>query len=319
VNQPEENRPFRVVVHGLTNFCKRLPPLLRSADWEIQFHDVDTASSLAALANELRRSDLVYTWGGRITLGKFLWAARALRKSKLIMFWCGSDVLFAQEQFAQGKLEPWVADKVHWAGAPWLAEEVRAMGLRCEYVPTTWVLPSETPLSLPDRFTVLVYLPAIDRTALYGIDQVLYAARALPNIQFVLAGLPGGRLQDSPPNLQYAYWVKDMPALYRRCTVVWRPVRHDGLSFMALEALAHGRHVLWSYPFPGCVHVKSTIAAMAELERLHAMHLAGTLSVNLEGTTLIARDFSPERIRQNILHRWREVILSRPARDSALT
>ena len=134
MNHPEETRPFRVVVHGLTNFCKRLPPLLRSADWEIQFHDVDTASSLAALANELRRSDLVYTWGGRITLGKFLWAARALRKSKLIMFWCGSDVLFAQEQFAQGKLEPWVADKVHWAGAPWLAEEVRAMGLRCDVV-----------------------------------------------------------------------------------------------------------------------------------------------------------------------------------------
>src|SRR6266403_1239163 len=44
-------------------------------------------------------------------------------------------------------------------------------------------------------------------------------------------------------------------AFYKRASVVWRPVRHDGLSFMVLEALGHGRHVLWTYEFPGCVKV----------------------------------------------------------------
>jgi hypothetical protein len=304
------HKPLRVIVHGLKNFCRRLPPLLQSAGWEIRHHGIEDNTSLCALAHELRRADLVYTWGGRLTLGKFLWTARTLRKESLVMFWSGTDVLYGRDEYERGQMHSWVAGKIHWAGAPWLAEEVRAMGLPCEYVPSTWVLPVEGQLSLPEKFCVLVYLPAIDRTELYGIDQVLSVAGLLPDVQFTLVGLPEGRLANSPPNLRYAYRVTDMASLYRQSTVVWRPVKHDGLSFMVLEGLAHGRHVLWSYPFEACVHVSNPTQAHAELRRLQEMHRRKVLQINSKGIELVARHFTPECIRENILKRWREIIVS---------
>jgi hypothetical protein len=213
-----------------------------------------------------------------------------------------------ENEFEAGLMHPWIAEKVHWAGAPWLAEEVRSMGLPCEYVPSTWVRPVSGPISLPQKFSVLVYLPAGDRPELYGIDQVFQVARALPNISFTLAGLPEGRLPDSPPNVEYVGWVTDMSSLYRASTVVWRPVRHDGLSFMALEGLGHGRHVLWTYPFEGCVQVKNAEHAAAELRRLHTMHERKSLQINSAGIDLVRREFTPERIKTNMLKRWRDVI-----------
>lgn len=103
----------RVVVHGLKNFCPRLLQLLQSEAWDVRYHGVENIRSLGALVRDMWRADLLYTWGGRVSLGKFLWTAKSLRKENLVMFWSGSDVLYAQEQHAQGKTEPWVAGKTH--------------------------------------------------------------------------------------------------------------------------------------------------------------------------------------------------------------
>ncbi len=91
-------RPYLVSVHGLPTFCEKLSLLLSSERWEVPYRSPFTAAGLAARFNDLRKADLVYTWGGRITYGKFTRLARLLGKKKLIMLWCGSDILFAQQQ-----------------------------------------------------------------------------------------------------------------------------------------------------------------------------------------------------------------------------
>jgi len=301
------SRPYRVVVHGLSNFCEKLPGLLGNEQWDVR-HCSYSPVGLATLVNDLRRCDLAYTWGGRVTFGKFLWAARYLGKKNVVLLWCGSDVLFAQQQLKTKRIEPWIAAKVHWAVSPTLADEVRALGLRCEYVQASFVDPVAAPKPLPENFSVLTYLPSIAKGKLYGLDQMLEVAHSLPQVQFNLVGVEEGHVPHVPANLKVFPRVPMSPFL-ERATVIWRPVRHDGgISFMVLEALAHGRHVLYSYPFAASTHVTGAAAARAEIEKLLALHNAGRLKRNDLGIEVVARSYTSEKVRSELRRRWEEII-----------
>jgi hypothetical protein len=307
---PNREMPRRVVVHGLPHFCQKLSSLLHSDGWAVRYHPSDQLAGMAALANDLRRCDLAYTWGGRIDLGKFLWSARLMRKRKLVMLWSGTDVSYAKKDRITKRIEHWVAEKTHWAVSPWLAEEVRSLGLQCEYVQVSFVQPIQDPSPLPKKFSVLVYLPSLDKADLYGWDQILEIARTSPNIEFVVVGVKQGETLRTPLNVKVHGWTADLTPFLKRSTVLWRPVRHDGLSFMVLEALAHGRHVLYSYPLSGCVQVTTAASARVELERLLDLHSSEALALNRKGIEVIARDFSPEKVRTEILQRWDRIIAS---------
>src|SRR5215467_13488765 len=90
-------RPYRVVAHGLTYFCRQLPELLGGDGWEVRDRSRHTPVELARLARDLRGCDLAFSWGGRMEMGRFLWAARVLGVRNVVLFWCGSDVLRAQK------------------------------------------------------------------------------------------------------------------------------------------------------------------------------------------------------------------------------
>jgi len=304
-----KNRPIRVLIHGLADFVEKFPSMLKTDGWDIRSYDLRRFSHQLAMAGYLQRCDLAFSWTGRVTMGKFLAASRVLRKKRVVLFWCGSDVLFAQKEYAKKKsVDSWIAEKVHWAGAPWLAEEVRAMGLKCEYVPITWVPPVSKLYPLPQEFSVLCYTPTTERLTLYGIDQVLEVARAMPAVRFNIVGLLPGQKLDAPDNVQLHGWITDMAPFYQEATVVWRPTLHDGMSFMALEALAHGRHVIWSYHAPGVVHSRTAGVARVELERLLELHRNRSLELNYAGAEFVAKHFSPAVIRDGMLSGWRSVI-----------
>lgn len=301
---------YRVLVHGLEFFSRRLPAAFASDGWQIRHNSVHSLRSLGALARDLRSADLIFSWGARISFGKFLRVARILNKRNVVFFWAGSDVLGAQMQFAEGIREPWIAAKIHWAGAPWLAEEIRAIGLECEYVPITWVPKVERPHPLPDTFSVLTYLPATRQSSLYGLDRILHVARSLPYIPFELVGLTEGRVANPPSNLRVWGRLNNMDEVYRRTSLYWRPVSHDGLSFMALEALSHGRQVLWSYPFPHCYQSRNAQADRAEILRLYLQHQRGELLLNTAAIAMTAEKFSVASIKNEYLRRWEEIICS---------
>ena len=299
---------FRVAVHGLPHFCKKLSRLVSGDGWEVPYRSPFHPIGLAARLADLARCDLAYSWTGRISMGKFLRAAKSLGKTKIIILWCGTDALYAKDELAQGKKDPWVMGHVHWAVSPWLAEEVRALGVVCEYVQTSFVDPV-SPTPLPEKFSVLVYAPTLKKANLYGLDLVLNVAKRLPSIEFKLVGLQERNLPGCSSNLR-VYGHVDVAPFYDQATVLWRPVRHDGLPFMVLEALARGRHVLYSYSLPGCVQVTSAEAACSELERLRDLHSSHSLALNEQGRQIVARDYSPEVVRSRLLDRWKTIILS---------
>jgi hypothetical protein len=218
-------------------------------------------------------------------------------------------VLFAKDELARGLLDPWVRERTHWAVSPWLANEVRTLGIECEYVQASFV-PPVSAHPLPENFSVLVYAPSTKRAALYGLDLILEVAKKLPHIEFNLVGFEEKNLPTAPTNLR-VYGKVEPSSFYRQTTVLWRPVRHDGLSFMVLEALAHGRHVLYSYAFPGCIHVADAAEACSEIERLRDLHAARTLELNETGRQIIARDFDPRVVRARLLDRWQRIILDK--------
>jgi|SRR5208337_4442834 len=315
------SKPFRVVVHGLPHFCQKLSALLRGSQWKIHYQSKHDPLGLAVLARNLHRCDLAYTWGGRISMGKFLSAARCLGKKKVVMLWSGSDVLYAKQELAWGKKSSWAAERIHWAVSPWLAEEVRSMGLRCEYVQASFVDPVQDPLPLPGKFSVLVYVPSKDKSQLYGWDQVLEVACSLPSVTFTVVGLQRGEDLSAPQNVKVHGWIGNLTPFLERTTVLWRPVQHDGLSFMVLEALAQGRHVLYSHPLPGCIHVQGATQARAELQRLLALHEFRALQLNSDGMQAIACDYAPAKVQSELLRRWEEIILSsgpRPLNELAV-
>jgi len=301
-------RPRRVAIHGLPYFCAKLLPILQDPAWQIHHHFY-RPSGLVRFAGDLFRSDLAFSWGGRISMGKFLRAAKWLRKKNVVLLWCGSDVLNAREEFAAGKMDSWVAERIHWAASPVLADEVRAMGIPCEYVQVSFVEPVRNPPALPKKFSVLVYVPTLERGNLYGLDLILQVADVLRSVEFTLVGLRQGETLTGPPNLKIYRRVSNLTPFIERATVIWRPVRHDaGTSFMVLEALAQGRHVLYSYPFPGSIHVTNAGTARKQLERLLALHESQALHLNHAGIRAIADEFTPHRVRANFFSKWAEII-----------
>jgi len=284
--------------------------LMDGDGWEFRYYPDQGLHNLASMARDLRECDLVYQIGGRVTMGKFLRAVKLMKKQKLIMHWAGSDVFGQRAILERGKANSWLMGNVHhWAVSQWLAQEVGQLGLRCEWVPLPPGNVPDEPSPLPNEFSVLVYMPDIRRSDLYGLDLILQVARYLPHIPFDLVGLLYGRIDDASPNLRIHGRIPDLAQFYKRASVVWRPTRHDGLSFMVLEGLGYGRHVLWSYAFPGCIQVTDATAARNTIADLYAMHKDGRLGINREGVQVIAeRGFLPKQVKQKTLARLERVL-----------
>jgi len=291
----------RVLVHGLPYFGRIFADFMNGSGWEFRYYPDVGIGNLALIVRELAACDVVYQLGGRVTQGRFLRAARLLRKKKLVMHWLGSDVLDDRRSGLAGNGDPWVVQQIqHWAQSDWMLKEVTQLGVRCDLVPFPSALVPDAPLPLPKQFRVLVYMPTVERAELYGLDRILSVARSLPEVSFDLVGLLDGPIIDAPNNLSIHGRIDNLLNFYRSCCVVWRPTRHDGVSWMVLEAIGHGRHVLWTYPFPGCIQVNDWQDARDHISRLYDLHRRGELRINEAGVSVSANGYEPKRLRANI-------------------
>lgn len=279
--------------------------------WEFRFFPDKGLRNLTQMAQSLVECDLVYQIGGRLTVGKFLFASKLCRKKKIVMHWAGSDAVDERENAAQGKSEPWICrDLIHWAEADWIQEEVRGLGLSCDLHPLPSLHIPETPVCLPKEFSVLVHMPDSRRAELYGLDRILAVARKLPHVSFVLVGLKHGLIQDPPPNLRIYNRVGNIGEFYKNASVFWRPVRHDGLSFMVREALGYGRHVLWTYEFPHCMAVPTVESAIAAIEDLRQLNEVKQLGINEKGARFVAEKYGTQVVRQQIQNKLEAILAS---------
>ena len=285
-------RHARVAVVGLPFFGERAARFLRAAGLATEY-DASPGIGPAAFGGALAiaRADLVYAIGSSVRLrGPLDLAARAGKR--IVMHWVGTDVQAAvaawQERCVSERL---LTGATHLVDAPWLAGELRLLGVHATERPLPVPIAVGQPEPLPDTFSVLVYLPGQPHAA-YDVAGTIEVVRSLPDVRFTVVGGFRGEL---PANARAFGFIDDMEPIYRDVSAVLRLTRHDGLSHTVVEALSFGRHAVWSRPFPGVLEASSVDAAVAHLRELADRAAAGDLGPNEPGIVAVAR-YQPERV-----------------------
>ena len=236
-----------------------------------------------------------------------LWSVvRAINlRARIFYFWIGTDVLNAVRDFRAERglrrLEKTKRDN-HLAGAPWLTEELREIGIeaRTTYFPGICVRYSGA--ELPQRFSVLTYIPDL-RFRFYGGPLIYDCAEALPTINFNVIGGKGDWVRNKLPNLQFWGWQPDLGPFYRNSVVVMRMVEHDALGGTVIEGLAASRHIIYSQFCPFTQHVRfgDTTGALSALNGFFTSHSHGQLQPNLAGQEYACTNFDSERLTQTLI------------------
>jgi hypothetical protein len=302
-----------IAVGGLPYFGRRLAEVLDGDGWRARYLETrawEPRSALRAL-RQATSADVVYMVGGQIAWWSRPHLLRTALRRPMVMHWAGSDVLYARRvHAAERSTKALLHGVTHWAGAPWLVEELRPLDVRARWLPHSWVdaPPALPPLPPSDAspLTLLTYLPE-KRPAFYGGEAVLRLARTLPEVEVLVTGarsLPW----PAPPNVRCLGWVEDMAPLYARAHALLRLPRHDGLSFMVQEALVFGRYAIWSYPFPGAILAKIAGQAIAAVRDLSCRHTEGSLRLNETGAAHVRERFSRGRIRADLRAALAEVL-----------
>lgn len=302
---------YRVAVSGLPYFGRRMAALLSGDGWQATYLETRGWRPFPALGAlwRARRAGVLYHLGGQIARGSRPHLLLSLLRRPCVMHWTGSDVLHAHAVAARGAVAARLRDGcLHWAGAPWLVQELAAIGVRAEWVPHSAVTGPERLPPFPERFTVLAYLRP-GREEFYGAAAVRRVAVALPEAEVLVVGVD--RLAEAPANVRCLGWVTDMAPVYAAGHALLRLAAHDGLSFMVQEALAWGRWVVWNHPFPGVVEATTVDEACARMAALAARHRAGCLPLNEEGAAHVRAHYHPARIRDDIRRRLAAVIEGR--------
>lgn len=316
---PRRGRGPRLLILGLPYFGQLLARRLSARGWRAHYapHPGRDLRGWARLLPRILEADVIYLVSSRLDRGSPQDLLMRVRRRPVVIHWVGTDVVIAAEEHAKGNASRALIERaVHWCDAAWLVPELAAMGIAAEHVqlPVEGLAREAPPL--PARFHVLLYLPvdAFDREV-FDMDTLLRLPRELPDIAFTLIPSPPETLPGPlPPNLEARAWVEDMDALYRETTVVVRLTSHDGMSFMALEALSRGRYVIWTYPLEGAIRASGLAGVAAAIDRLAARHAAGTLAPNEAGAAFAREHFDPGRAARELDRRLRAVLRRSRAR-----
>ena len=195
-----------------------------------------------------------------------------------------------------------IESAVHFAGAPWLAEEIRALGLSAKFVPVPALLPAWNPPSLPKRPAFVTYIPE-GREEFYGWPFVLQAAICLSHVRFLV--LKHGPIPNAPANVEFLGDLDfaTMPSVYAQATGLIRLPEHDGMSLMVLEALSYGRQVIWNYPFEGCHPCRRDSASLIR----SIEECAATDEPNHRGKSAVD-DLRPDRVLERLTCAFEKVL-----------
>ena len=266
----------RVAVVGLPYFGRKAAAALRAAGLDARFVPNPRAGRPDPLGIwHLARSDVVYAIGVSAARGS---PADLLARAgkRLVLHWVGSDVLHAQSAHAAGRLSRRIVRGArHLADAPWLAEELRDLGISAEVRPLPVEMALGSVLPLPERFAALLYLPERP-SAGYDVGAAFELVRALPDVPFLLVG--GFRPPVPLANVEDIGYAEDMASVYARASVYVRLMPHDGLAHSVIEALSFRRYVILLYPHPGVTHVQGAeeaVSAIRELREVREPNLAG--------------------------------------------
>jgi len=293
---------MKVIITGLKYFGSRLAGELNGMGSRHRFIYKDTYYShlgrLGYLLN-LPAADCVYSINGSVGGSRALSLALKMRK-KVVLHWVGSDIYTAKTMIEENRYNPdFIRKPVHLTDTPWYVEPLRTLGIEADYQPLLSIGEIEQVPGFPSRFSVLCYVAA-HNPALYGFEEIITVARALPNILFRIAGPEPGSLS-VPPNVSLLGWQRNMQAVMTESVVCLRYNRHDGLSFFVLEALQIGRIVLYNQPFGQSVFVNSVEQVVHKLSDYASAFHSGHLVPDQQNADWVNEQFNRDKVLGNLI------------------
>ena len=223
-------------------------------------------------------------------------AATRRRNKPVAVAWAGSDVVELSSDPAEAariRCRPFR----HVACSSSLAEELCNLGIPATELRLVVAEPPAARVPLPERFTVLAYCPG-NTEHLYGVDVIIDVARRLPHVHFDIIGgcRPAGVIE----NVTYHGWMEDIVPAIDGATVILRPTRHDGMPLMVLEALARGRHVIWSRRLEGAITASTAGEIAPIIAAMDCSHRQKILQLNERGVRAVTESFSPEAVTREV-------------------
>ncbi len=291
-----------IVIIGLPYFGNMIAKKYQQEGKKVQYLPMDSLFNKIKAIIKLYKADVIFCIGGMVN-GEFAYLLSLKNKGKIVMHWIGSDVLNATKSFKSGIYNNKLLSKsVHFVEVPWIAEELKSIGITAEVVPLTPCELFDEPPPLPSKFCILSYFTK-DRPDFYGRNVIYKLAKELPDIEFWVVGSRKEEHPPAPPNLVFQGYVKDMRNIYTQITALIRFTEHDGLSFMVLEALSAGRYVFWTYPLEGVIQVKTYEELKYEIINLKRSFLEGKLALNSLGVYVVKEKYDPEKVYKNLYNK----------------
>ncbi len=270
-----------------------------------------------------RKADIIYvTYGGHYGPLKHLHAW--LGRKTFVFHWIGSDVLRWQDGIrSKNPLKRlyyhfwrWLYLRKHCRSqlisltvTSLLQDKLQDICIPARIFPITSI--HRETIAMADAVAqdtrpndVVGYIP-LDSFAFYGGHLFTAVARMLPHRRFVMVApdrkvvpvngqvMADGMAADIPDNVRLLPGLS-FEAMQRELAsarLMLRPTRHDGLALLVLEALLARMQVVWSQPFPHCVHVNMKhVTSQALATRVET--LLDAWEENLEGRNYVVSTYS---------------------------
>lgn len=273
---------MKILINGLPYFSARLANDLNGLNTSHSFRFLDTYNSKIAklkFAFQISHADgLISMNGVSDQSGSLDLAIR--QKKKIWMQWQGTDVLLALKRSKDGTINRKYIDySFHFTDAPWLAEELKTIGIHAEIIQYKW-LPEIDSSEKFQKLAAYSYL-AQNRESFYGLQTIKNFAVANPEIQFYIVGSNGKDLDNIPENVVFKGWVnsEEMKQFQKEVPIFIRLTEHDGFSLSVLEALANGAEVVWSQPHH-LVHFASEKSSIEAFQKAKQVVIDNELKPN---------------------------------------
>jgi glycosyltransferase involved in cell wall biosynthesis len=301
----------RVAISGLSLFAAQIAQELETHDvgWAPQLLRTSVRLEVLTSLITLLGCDVWYSIGSPISDRWVHLFGRLLQKPRVI-HWVGSDIT---QLYSDAHLRALCrrSNVRNLAEVDWTINELRRLGINAQLAPLPPRLTAAVVEPLPERFTILLYMPKT-RGEFYGRREYERLIRAIgTRARFLVVG--GGELYAPPgADIERLGWCASLNDVYRRSTALIRFTKHDGLSLMTLEALTHGRYVLWSQDFPYAINVRSYDDIEREVFRLIGLHEQGSLQPQHDAARHVSEAYSPARCLARIADYWNDASSTPP-------
>ena len=294
---------MRVLIVGLPLFAERLKNDLTEFDSTNKYYFLDTYYNKwdrIKVLFMIPRMDVVYSINGTLGDSRVFNLALKLKK-KLMITWVGTDVIKAKNLKEVNQL--FLNKAEHYCEVDWIQNELLELNIHAKVLNFfNFKEPKKSSFTMNNKLQVLSYISK-GREEYYGWNEVLKAAKKLPDVHFTIVGTDIEK--NLPENLKCLGWVEDMEAQFENCHCTIRFLEHDGLSGFVLESLFRGKHVIYSEDLDHCLHAKTADEIIEQLTYLNSQLNQKTLKINSEGIDFVKSNFNSDFILSQLIEEFK--------------